>query len=335
MKKVTYIYFAILLLVGSAAIFLLTQNRTGTNPNMMKVFAIADTQNVTKIFLADRANNRVLLERKGPNLWSLNKKYTAYKSRVDLILECIKNVEMKNPLSEKAKKAFLKDMLTGSIKVEIYTHGNDVPEKTYYVGGTTADQLGTIMLMEGSKDPMVTWIPGFEGYLSVRYEAVEKGWRSREVYKIAPSSIREVTYTYPGSTEESFTFKSDGKNFSISSAAHPEKSYTVSPSMAKDFLLGFANIEYEAFYTASIHEMDSVKNSSPLINISVKAEGQNIPSLKFFNVLAVGHNQMAGRDPFDRTRFLAIASDAPAEILYVQRRNIKRLMHGFKDFIEK
>ncbi len=330
MKKATYVYLAIFVILAGACIFLLSRNRTGT----MTVFAIKDTGSITKIFLADKNKNQVLLERTGPGSWTLNKKYKAFKSRMDILLETMHSVEMKNPLSVKAKKAFLKDMLTGSVKVEIYTKGNTTPTLTYYVGGTTSDELGTIMLMDGSSDPIVTWIPGFDGYLSGRYDAAEKGWRGRDVYKLAPSSIREVTYDYPENPKESFKFTSDGKNFSISHPNESGEGKEVSTLNAKEFLLGFTNVEYEAFYTAQPAQMDSVRHLDPVVTISVKTEGQEASTVKFYNVRAEGHLQMAGRDPNDKSRFLAINSNDPTEIVYVQRRNLQRIMKGYSNFVK-
>ena len=331
MKKTTYIYLAIFVIVGSIAIYLITQNRSGTMTKVLNEFAIKDTENVTKIFLADRDKNQVLLERTGPNSWTLNKKYKAFKPRIDLLLETMHSVEMKNPLSTKAKKAFLKDMLTQSVKTEIYTKGGTTPTLTYYVGGTTSDQLGTIMLIEGSQDPFVTWLPGFEGYLSTRYDAVEKGWRARDVYKLAPSSIREIIYDYPASAKESFKFTSDGKNFSVSHNEDNTPSIEVPAANAKDFLLGFTNVEYEAFYSATSEQKDSIRKSEPVVTISVKTEGKEATSIKFYNVKAEGHLQMAGRDPNDKSRFIAIMSDDPTNIVYVQRRNLQRIMKGYSD----
>ena len=303
-------------------------------PQALKNFAIQDTENVTKIFLADRSKNQVLLERKSPSEWILNKKYRAFKPRMDILLETINSVEMKNPLNEKSKKTFLKEMILGSTKVEIYKNGNSTPAKTYYVGSTTADQLGTIMLIEGSTDPYVTWIPGFDGYLTTRFEATEKGWRGRDIYRLLPTSIKEVKYEYPAHPEESFLFTSNGKDFKVESGAKPGESRDVQPTTAKNFLLGFTNVQYEAFYTASPHEMDSVRALVPVVSISVKADGADVPVVKFYNIKAEGHLEMAGRNPFDKSRFLAILSSNPKEILYVQIRNIQRLMVGYKDMMK-
>ena len=334
MKKATYIYLVIFVILAAVSIFLLSRNRTGTMTVELKEFAVKDTASITKIFLADKNKNQVLLERTGPGSWTLNKKYKAFKSRVDILLETMHSVEMKNPLSAKAKKAFLKDMLTGSVKVEIYTNGGTTPTLTYYVGGTTSDELGTIMLMDGSSDPIVTWIPGFDGYLSGRYNAEEKGWRARDVYKLAPSGIREVTYDYPENPKESFKFTSDGKNFSISHPDENDAAKEVSAINAKEFLLGFTNVEYEAFYAGQPAQMDSVRHLDPVVIISVKTEGKEASTVKFYTVRAEGHLQMAGRDPNDKSRFLAINSNDPAEIVYVQKRNLQRLMKGYSDFVK-
>lgn len=331
MKKTTYLYLLILVALAVFSVYILSQNRSGTIPQALKDFAVTDTQNVTKIFMADRSGNRILLERKSASQWQVNNKFIAFKPHIDILLETIKLVEVKNPISGKAKENYLKEMLIGCTKIEIYKKGLTEPAKVYSVGGSTPDNLGTIMLLKGSTDPYITWIPGFDGYLSTRYFTSEKEWRNRYIYTFPATSIKEVECNYNKHPEESFHFTSEGMKFTIASLAKPENIKEVKPNIAKSFLIGIPALEYESFYDVKGKELDSLLALIPTLTISLKAEGTNAPSMKLYPFLAEGHLAMTGKDPIDHSRLLAILSSNPKEVLIIQTRVLDRILRTYSE----
>jgi hypothetical protein len=332
MKRTTYIYLLIFALLLIAAIFIMSQNRSGTIPQALQDFAVPDTENVTKIFLADRKGNHVELERQGPGVWMVNNKFKAFDQHIKILLETIKLVEVKNPISIKAKSNYLKEMLVGSTKVEIYKNGQKEPAKIYSVGGTTPDMLGTIMLLHGSTTPFVTWIPGFDGFLSSRFFTSEREWRTRDLYALSPASINELEYDYPSTPDKSFHFISEeGSKFTVAPARNPKISTEVRPKLAKSLLIGFGYIEFESFYEGRPAQADSIIASVPVLNISIKANGKPLPGLKLYSVFAEGSQAMAGRSPIDPGRYLAIQSNSPKEIVFIQKRNVLAILKTYQE----
>src|SRR5205085_6319633 len=78
-----------------------------------------------------------------------------------LLFWLMKKIEVKNPVPDKAEESVSRDIISSGIKV-IFYEGEQVV-KTFYVGGTTPDGLGSFMHMPGTDRPVITQIPGFDG----------------------------------------------------------------------------------------------------------------------------------------------------------------------------
>ncbi len=203
MKKkntILYIIFGIVIVVSALLFF---NNQKGTIKKELRDFAYEDTASVNKIFLADKNNNTILLERLNGNTWMVNKKYTVRRDAINLLLDCIASVQVKSPVPKSAFSTVTKYLATRAVKVEIYA--NDEKIKTYYVGPPTPDNLGTYMIMENSSEPFVTYKPGFNGYLTIRYFTNEIDWRDVRLFPIPISSFYSLNVFYPSNSDESYT----------------------------------------------------------------------------------------------------------------------------------
>ena len=102
-------------------------------------------------------------------------------------------MRIKHPIARSALENIIKRMSIQNTKVDIFQNNKQV--KTIYIGGETADQLGTFMMIEGAKEPYVVYIPGFNGYLSSRFSCQEHLWRDKKIFhkkiKTAKYSLSE------------------------------------------------------------------------------------------------------------------------------------------------
>ena len=89
-------------------------------------------------------------------------------------------MRIKNPVARSALNNVIKRMAVQNTKVTIYSNNGDM--KTLFIGGETADQLGTFMMIDGAKEPYVIHIPGFNGYLSSRFNCKEDLWRDKKLF---------------------------------------------------------------------------------------------------------------------------------------------------------
>ena len=84
--------------------------------------------------------------------------------------------------------------------------------KTYTVGGSTSNHLGTYMLMDNAENPYIVHIAGFNGFLSPRYgiqgyELDINNWRDNTVFKIETEIINEISLIDLEENNNSFTLK--------------------------------------------------------------------------------------------------------------------------------
>ncbi|MFW5767664.1 MAG: DUF4340 domain-containing protein, partial [Bacteroidota bacterium] len=181
-----------------------------TTLEVLRDFAVKDTASVDKIFLVDKDNNSILLERQAKDEWRVNDKYYAREDFINLLLKTIHRIEISNPVPKEKQEYVLRNLSGNSVKCEIYQDGE--LSKTYYVGGVTQDNLGTYMLLENSSAAFEVYIPGFNGFLTTRYNTSEDEWRSKRVFSYDLKNIAQVKIEYPDSPEESLIAINKGEN---------------------------------------------------------------------------------------------------------------------------
>ena len=180
MKQLLYQIIIITILITLIIIGVKQNNNNSTIRTDKRNFSIEDTLGINKIELTNRNLESIVLQRT-PQQWILNDSLIANQYSVNLLLKTIKEMRIKNPVARSALNNIIKRMAVQNTKVTIYSNKEDI--KTLFVGGETADQLGTFMMIEGAKEPYVIHIPGFNGYLSSRFNSREELWRDKKLFK--------------------------------------------------------------------------------------------------------------------------------------------------------
>ena len=194
MSKKQLFYFAIIMLVGIVIWHLNSDKKsTITDDNN---FAVSDTASVSKIFIADRSGATITLNRVENN-WIVNNKYEVRKDAITTILNTIQQIRIQRPVPKNAFETVVKNLATTGVKVEIYSN-TKMPIKTYTIGNSTANHLGTYMLLADAKNPFIVHIPSFNGFLSPRYgiqggKLREKDWRATTVFKLNSTEINTIS----------------------------------------------------------------------------------------------------------------------------------------------
>jgi hypothetical protein len=245
----------------------------------------------------------VVLDRKSPGSWIVNKQFKAQQSQVETLLETINQVQVKNPVPLSARDNVIKTLAAESVRIRIFK--KDEPVKTYFVGGTTPDELGTLMLLENAREPFVTYIPGFDGYLNSRYITREQDWRSTEIYHLNPSEISQVTVTYPQNPESSFKLSASDGNYMLSPAQNGQ-AVRMNEIEAKRYLSGFRGIDFEEFVPLDARRFDSLIHSTPFAVVELTAKGQKSPRLTIFSRTMNERSKSADDLNTDHERYYAI-----------------------------
>ena len=340
--KKNKIYLAILIVLMILSYFVVFKKHSGTISDEEKNFAVVDTATIYKIFMADKDNNQVILKRDKGN-WTVNNKFPARKGAIYLLLTTLKRQRVRFPVSEQSRSQVIAGLATKSTKVELYDKDNNLI-KSFYVGGASEDYLGSYMLMEiekgkPAKTPMVVTLPGFDGYLSVRYFLKEVEWRSRMIFNYAPSMIQSLSMNFPYKKEQSFTINTVGKDsFNIVRTINNQIAKKANMDRIKLFLSYFSNINAEA-YQNNNPKKDSVLSASPFCIISVKdfLGKENKVSLYYMPLNRKSkqqYDQQGNIMPYDLDHYYASINNGK-DFVIVQDYVFAKLFRLYSDFVAK
>ena len=278
MKKNRAILIVVLILIVIAVVVIITKSGKSTFSKKDVDFAVEDTASVTKIFLADKKNRSVLLERMPDSEWKLNKKYKVRPSGVKLILETLKQLTPKMPVPLSAHNNIVAQLAAASVKVEVYQRvyrinlfdkiklfPHEKLTKTFYVGSATADNMGTFMLLEGSDYPFVVHIPGLRGFVGPRFSVFEKDWRDHTVFRTKLADIKSVIMEIPKDPENSFRVDVEGDDYKLIKLTDGSVVNGYDTLKLLNFMTAFADLRFESLMDEYIEpkKKDSIIHSTP------------------------------------------------------------------------
>jgi hypothetical protein len=330
-KNRIYILVFLLLLVITIVLY----NKRGGLSSINKsvsTFSVEDTAMIDKIILSDKSGKVLTLSKKN-KIWYGNDSVKVRRDIMATLLETIKRVQVKSPVAKPMRNNIMKQLATGAIQVEIFQDGD--LEKKYFVGGPTMDGFGTFMLLDGADDPFITHIPGFEGYLTVRFNTNVLVWKDREVFRYAPQNISIIKIEYPPSKEASFTLKVEGKDYvSLVNDAGDTAKAKINGEFLRDYLLKYSDIQYEnqadPKRIPNLPELLSQENLLAKITIFDK-EGQK-KSVELFKRYFDGEKFLPKSEEYDFDRDRCFLRINGKEVYNAQYNVFNKLIVSYKDF---
>ncbi len=296
MKKKNILIIALTLILLIIAVYLVLTQKSGTFNDNMKDFAVTDTASITKVFLADKNNNTILLERKSQGEWRLNNTYIARNSGIKMLFETFINLVPKYPVPKKAHNNVVSLLAARSVKVEIYQQvyrinifgltlfPHEKLTKTYFVGDATPDNMGTFMLMEGADVPFVVHLLGLRGFVASRYSTQEKDWRDHTVFKTRLNDIRSINMEMPDDQDNSFMVSNQNGDVQLWKTHNKELVNPYDTLKLLNFLTAFNDLRYEAILNdINRQRIDSITHSTPKYILTlVDAKGDTSEIKTFF-----------------------------------------------------
>lgn len=273
MKNKNLIYLVILVVLLAVAGWLLTsKNDGGTLERKMDYsFTIPDTASIDKIVIKDKTPSEVTLTREGKD-WMVNNEYRARQDAIETLLGTLARMELRNFIPEKLKETVISRMTVFGKEVNIYKNGELF--KTIYVGTETHDEMATYMMIKGADAPYAVYIPGFNGFLSTRFFTKEHLWKSRDITRMDPRNIREITMMYPDSAQSSFKIQMfSPDSIFVTQLATGKVLPRINMVKARLYIASAARMSYEGAIlpTDPIYSRrDSLLASNPVFEITVK-----------------------------------------------------------------
>ena len=232
-----------------------------SRPTFKQDFHIEDISSVTKIFLADKENSEVTLVRESDGRWSVDGKYTASQPMVDLLLETLNTMRIRQQVNKNAIPNAIKDIAAHSIKVEVYQNeplinwfGGKLKlftkerlTATYFVGRETQDMMASFMFRKGDDVPYIIHIPGFRGFLTPRFVTEPLKWRSHTIVDLDVWAIERIELEIPEEEQESFAIQREGDGFCMEMLQSHQRVNGFDTARVAQMLSSFTYLNFDEF----------------------------------------------------------------------------------------
>ncbi len=287
--KNTYLYLAILIVLGTIAYFLVTKESDNTLEGEDDEFAIENIDRIHKIFIADRENVTATLVRQKDH-WdyttSDGRTYKARAAAIDILLQTIQKVQVRYKVQEAAMAMAVDNLATTGKKIEFYDKSGK-RFKTYYVGGSSNDTQGTFMIMENSENPYVTHLQFWEGFLFDRYLVQEKDWRDKTVFSYKSNEIKMIQVDYPQQQSNSFILTQVKKGKFSVEPLYPTTNKSIRPIIdqkALAYLYNYERLIAEAFENENPHRSE-ILEKIPFATVTITTKDGTQKTVKFIPVI--------------------------------------------------
>lgn len=335
----TLILLIAFLLLGGGVLWYLTggEDEKTTLAGAGRAFAVKDIEDVHKIFIADRRGERTTLERRD-GYWLYNGRYKARPSVMKPLLDAIARVQIKYKPPQAAVENMVHALATEGIKVELYGKRGELL-KAYYVGGSTSDERGTYIIMEGAEEPYVAELPAWEGNLSVRFRRYGDEWRDKTLFSEEVENIQSVSIEYPKQRDQSFILESTAGGYEV------RPFYDITPEIrrpfregsAEAFLANFESVGAEAFRNGHPGR-DSISGQVPFSIITLVNKQGDTTQVKLHPIIKeniITHDVKSGDYILVNSGIERYFADLNGEdFLLSQHLVLKKLFWGYSSFFQ-
>lgn len=290
------ILLLVTIILATIAVALLFTRKNTTLRSDVSEFAVKDTASITKIFMADKFNQQVTLERISTGNWRLNGKYDALQENMETFLNTLANMEVREPVAKAAHDNILKMMAAKSVKVEIYQHKYRINiggitlfpyeklTKTYYIGDATMDNTGTFGLMEGADTPVVLYMPGLRGFIATRFSTSETDWRVHTIFNKKLPEIKNIKVEFIDQPEESYVIENENnQTLKLIRLSDNQEIHGYDTLKLVSFVNAFRKVNYEVLMNdMEPAKKDSIMNSAPKHKIKLLTRDGQTQSVRTF-----------------------------------------------------
>lgn len=298
MKKIIILTASVIVLVGLTWYVFYLMEKSGSSDGIKKEltdFAIDDTDSIDKIKITDKLEREYTLTKKN-GTWTGNQGACVTQEKVKWVLDAIKNIRLKGFLSDSGIKNFNRMMAAQNIKVEIFQNGEW--SKTWYIGPSTQDHYGQIMLLESKESgkssvPVEMHLENMKGIIDPRFHADPMQWQCTNIFKLGLNDISSVDVKYNVEPQRSFKVQKVGQDIVVSQ--NGKQLEDVSPQDGYRYLNNYQKVHWDvANYVLTPHQVDSVKRTLPFCELTVKETNGASTKLNLFRIKAKANETVAG-----------------------------------------
>lgn len=355
-KKTIYILLAAVLLVGLLFLILAKTGVVGNKQPKSDLFAVKDTNNITKIFIADMNGEYSLLVRHEDG-WYVQDSIKAMPAKVNDLLSTIHNVALQQTVAKTAQSNINKMMSVNAVKVEIYQKApkfklfgipffnKERNVKTYYMGPSTMDNLANFAILEGFDEPCIVHIPGFRGFLTPFFAFKPVDWYNCDLFDTKITRIQSLLVEDFEHPEESFYVEKSGPRFFSLYNVHNELIADYDTVKLLDMLAEYRDKNYELFITGmSEGAKDTILRYNHFKTITLTDVDGKKTTLDMYRKMEldpyyldaiVGGLERAGDEPYNRDKFYAVLNGNTKNLVQCQYYHFDRQVQPLSYFLKQ
>jgi len=277
----------IIILIALPCIYFFLKTDIETNAAISKAhFSIKNLEQIDKIFISESKTKKfALLTKDHQSVWRVNNNWVVNESRMRILLETIRDIEMNYKVDDKAQEQILSQIAANGVKTMIYK--GEKLLKSYFIGAPTNNMMGTYILEEGSSTPYVIHIPGMNGFVSSRYFTDSIEWRNKNLFNIPRERIGKIDVTWAQQPNQNFSIENTANKIELKDQSG-EKVSQVNELKLKAFLNLFMvfennNLACEGYHKEfSSTKADSISKSSWFYKLTLTEKNGNKKTLKLF-----------------------------------------------------
>lgn len=355
-KKTIYIILAAMLLVGCLLLILAKTGTIGKKEPMSDIFAVKDTNNITKIFIADMNGEYSLLTRRDDG-WYVQDSVKAMTVKVNDLLSTIHNVTLRQTVAKTAQSNINKMMSVNAVKVEIYQKApkfkllgipfftKERNVKTYYMGPSTMDNIANYAILEGFDEPCIVHIPGFRGFLTPFYAFNPVDWYSCDLFSTKITRIQSLLVEDFENPEESFYVEKSGPRFFNLYNIHKELITDYDTAKLLDMLAEYRDKNYEVYVTGmSDRAKDSILRYNHFKTITLTDVNGEKTTLDMYRKMEpdpyyldaiIGREELEQEEPYNRDKFYAVLNGNTKDLVQCQYYHFDRQNQPLSNFLKQ
>lgn len=261
----------------------------------------------------------------------MNQQLYAHKQNVQQLLNVFQDLRVEAPAQKTNRRQLLEIIRDNPIHVKIY--GKDNIIKDYLIEDSQHKKGVSYMMMEGSNEPFIMELPGYDGDLADLVKVDANYWRDKTLFDYSGLDIESIKVTYPSEMQHSF-YLSYGDKFRLQSLAKDEYIEGFSGSKAARYFSYFANVRFHEIITDEPRIKDSLEKATPYCVFEIVDENNNMTKLYTYRKRSGGKGDPFGQQSNYDLNFLYGRFERVEEILLIKYTEIDPLLKEINYFRE-
>lgn len=273
MKRIIFVIVGLFMIGGLAYLAMELKRSSKVSDTSLISFAIEDTASVDKIELYDSfLDQEYTVVRKKGGKWEGENGECVQQPIIEMMLETMKKVTLRGYVPQAAMNNMKKLLMAQHKRVKIYQNGKWV--KTWYVGHSTQDHMGTHMLLETpdakSDNPVIMGMKGFYGILEPRFFADARKFACTNLFSYKRKELKSIEVINRATPSDSYSIKINGPDDYVVTSQGALMT-NVNKENLVYYLNSFENIHLNQYnYTLSEKDIDSMKAITPDYELNIE-----------------------------------------------------------------